>query len=142
MMLGEVEYDDLFRNSTNDPVLLPISSHIMVGLFIVMSSMILMNVLFGLAVADIQVSTRSIGLNTLMTLTTLMILMTLMTLAASIYIKKSGFFCPEFLDFFLDKKNLKIKIFLCSENGGRGNPEFRWTQLRPSYVVGSREEIA
>ena len=118
MMLGEVEYDDLFRNSTNDPVLLPISSHIMVGLFIVMSSMILMNVLFGLAVADIQVSTRSIGLNTLMTLTTLMILMTLMTLAASIYIKKSGFFCPEFLDFFLDKNiRNKIQIFLCSKNG-------------------------
>ena len=101
MMLGEVEYDDLFRNSTNDPVLLPISSHIMVGLFIVMSSMILMNVLFGLAVADIQVSTRSIGLKTLMTLTTLMIFL---TLAASIYIKKSGFFCPEFLGFFSGQK--------------------------------------
>ena len=63
MMLGEVEYDGLFKNEDveegeeMEKVLLPISSHIMVGLFIVMASMILMNVLFGLAVADIQVST-------------------------------------------------------------------------------------
>ena len=37
------------------PVLFPVTSHLMVGAFILMVSMILMNVLFGLAVADIQV---------------------------------------------------------------------------------------
>ena len=61
-MLGEVEYDNIFKNeepemigSKPEPVLFPGTSHLMVGAFILMVSMILMNVLFGLAVADIQV---------------------------------------------------------------------------------------
>jgi len=41
--------------SKPEPVLFPGTSHLMVGAFILMVSMILMNVLFGLAVADIQV---------------------------------------------------------------------------------------
>ena len=67
-MLGELEYDDLFKNSdecgNNDvsntniqPVLYPITSHILVAIFVLFVAMVLMNVLFGLAVADIQVST-------------------------------------------------------------------------------------
>ena len=59
MMLGEIEYDDLFKNNPEpgeaSNVLFPITSHFMVGAFILMVSMVLMNVLFGLAVADIQV---------------------------------------------------------------------------------------
>ena len=61
MMLGEIEYDDLFKNNPEpesdkpEHVLFPVTSHIMLGAFILMISMVLMNVLFGLAVADIQV---------------------------------------------------------------------------------------
>ena len=59
MMLGEIEYDDLFKNDPEmekpEHVLFPFTSHIMLGAFILMISMVLMNVLFGLAVADIQV---------------------------------------------------------------------------------------
>ena len=62
MMLGEIEYDGLFKNDC-DPeegpcpeVLFPGTSHILVAFFILMISMVLMNVLFGMAVADIQVN--------------------------------------------------------------------------------------
>jgi len=59
MMLGEIEYDGLFKNDCpeNEPcpeVLFPGTSHLLVGCFILMISMVLMNVLFGMAVADIQ----------------------------------------------------------------------------------------
>ena len=60
MMLGEIEYDDLFKNNPEsdkpENVEFPGTSHIMLGAFILMISMVLMNVLFGLAVADIQVN--------------------------------------------------------------------------------------
>ena len=60
MMLGEIEYDALFKNDCEkEPcpeVLFPGTSHILVAFFILMISMVLMNVLFGMAVADIQVN--------------------------------------------------------------------------------------
>ena len=59
MMLGEIEYDALFKNCEEDvcpEVLFPGTSHILVAFFILMISMVLMNVLFGMAVADIQVN--------------------------------------------------------------------------------------
>lgn len=71
MMLGELEYDDLyyperlvlrFNNNTGrdelhsevTPQLFPFTAHILVTIFIVFVSIIIMNLLFGLAVADIQ----------------------------------------------------------------------------------------
>ena len=64
MMLGEIDYDVLFKNKcVGGPpcpeVLFPGTSHILVGCFILMMSMILMNVLFGMAVADIQVNSKT-----------------------------------------------------------------------------------
>ena len=61
MMLGEIEYDGLFKNDCEEEegcpeVLFPGTSHVLVGCFILMISMVLMNVLFGMAVADIQVN--------------------------------------------------------------------------------------
>ena len=60
MMLGEIEYDGLFQNDCDEEpcpeVLFPGTSHVLVGCFILMISMVLMNVLFGMAVADIQVN--------------------------------------------------------------------------------------
>jgi hypothetical protein len=71
MMLGELEYDDLYypqrvvANSNGsawttideeiEPQYFPFTSQILVAIFILMVSFIIMNLLFGLAVADIQV---------------------------------------------------------------------------------------
>ena len=64
MMLGEIEYDELFRNDCGEgpcpKVLFPGTSHVLVGLFILMISMVLMNVLFGMAVTDIQVNNTNV----------------------------------------------------------------------------------
>ena len=63
MMLGEIEYDELFGNDCGEgpcpKVLFPGTSHVLVGCFILMISMVLMNVLFGMAVADIQVNIQT-----------------------------------------------------------------------------------
>ena len=69
MMLGELEYDDLFQNADicgkdNDKhVSFPGTSHILIAIFILMVAMVLMNVLFGLAVADIQVGNNKLCWN-------------------------------------------------------------------------------
>ena len=72
MMLGEIEYDGLFKNDCDkdetdinaenycEEVLFPGTSHVFVAIFILLMSMVLMNVLFGMAVADIQVNIDSI----------------------------------------------------------------------------------
>ncbi len=53
MMAGEVEYEDfIFENGDS---LFPVSGLIMIMIFVVLVSIILMNLLVGLAVSDIQV---------------------------------------------------------------------------------------
>ena len=53
MMAGELEYEDfIYENGT---ALYPMTGHLMILLFVVLISIILMNLLVGLAVSDIQV---------------------------------------------------------------------------------------
>ena len=53
MMAGEIEYEDFIYE--NGDTLFPITGHFMILLFVVLISIILMNLLVGLAVSDIQV---------------------------------------------------------------------------------------
>ena len=55
MMAGEVEYEDFIYE--NGDAIFPITGHFMILLFVVLISIILMNLLVGLAVSDIQVGT-------------------------------------------------------------------------------------
>ena len=54
MMAGEIEYEDFIYE--NGDTLFPITGHFMILLFVVLISIILMNLLVGLAVSDIQVN--------------------------------------------------------------------------------------
>ena len=75
MMLGELEYEDLYYPQTNTINLtiinntvvgsidedvehqyFPFTAHLIVLLFIIFVSIIVMNLLFGLAVTDVQVN--------------------------------------------------------------------------------------
>lgn len=75
MMLGELEYEDIYypeKNTinltiTNNTVIgdieqgvkeqfFPFTAHVVLLIFIIFVSIIVMNLLFGLAVADVQVS--------------------------------------------------------------------------------------
>jgi len=58
MMVGEVNYEDLFYGNEENPVddlLYPITGHILYGAFVIMITIVLMNLLVGLTVSDIQV---------------------------------------------------------------------------------------
>lgn len=63
MMMGEFEYGDMFRNITiidasnekTTALRLPITSRIIFILFVILTSIVLMNLMVGLAVSDIQV---------------------------------------------------------------------------------------
>lgn len=55
MMMGEYEYGDLFKDEdSGDSTLLPITSRIVFFLFIMLASIVLINLMIGLAVNDIQ----------------------------------------------------------------------------------------
>ena len=58
MMAGEVEYEDFIYE--NGDALFPVTGHFMILLFVVLISIILMNLLVGLAVSDIQVRFSSV----------------------------------------------------------------------------------
>ena len=82
MMIGELEYDDLmyseeqkiefgnYTNGSNHTIITgdvvsevqsqyyPFSAHVLVLLFIILFSIIIMNLLFGLAVSDVQVKRK------------------------------------------------------------------------------------
>lgn len=66
MMIGELEFEDLFYNDNErHPQLYPITSHAIYFIFIILVTVILMNLLVGLAVSDIQGLQASAGLNRL-----------------------------------------------------------------------------
>ena len=58
MMAGEIEYENFIYE--NGDSIFPFTGHFMILLFVVLISIILMNLLVGLAVSDIQVSYRNI----------------------------------------------------------------------------------
>merc|ERR1719215_224873 len=62
-MAGELEYEDfIYENGT---ALYPMTGHLMILIFTVLVSIILMNLLVGLAVSDIQGLQKSAGLDRL-----------------------------------------------------------------------------
>ena len=76
MMIGELEFEDMFYKETtvectsgscNDtsPIAHPITTHLMFFTFVILVTVILMNLLVGLAVSDIQGLQASAGLNRL-----------------------------------------------------------------------------
>ena len=60
MMAGEIEYENFIYE--NGAALYPFTGHLMILLFVVLISIILMNLLVGLAVSDIQVHQRLQGI--------------------------------------------------------------------------------
>ena len=57
MMAGEIEYENFIYE--NGEAIFPFTGHFMILLFVVLISIILMNLLVGLAVSDIQVTEHS-----------------------------------------------------------------------------------
>lgn len=56
MMSGELEYEDIFYNNcTNSQIQYPLTAHGMFLIFVLLVTVILTNLLVGLAVSDIQV---------------------------------------------------------------------------------------
>ncbi|XP_032521667.2 transient receptor potential channel pyrexia isoform X2 [Danaus plexippus] len=66
MMSGELEYEDIFYNNcTNSQIHYPLTAHAMFLIFVVLVTVILTNLLVGLAVSDIQALQESAGLDRL-----------------------------------------------------------------------------
>ena len=59
MMAGEIEYENFIYE--NGDAIFPFTGHFMILLFVVLISIILMNLLVGLAVSDIQVPILALG---------------------------------------------------------------------------------
>nr|XP_022902304.1 transient receptor potential channel pyrexia-like [Onthophagus taurus] len=64
MMSGELEYEDVFFDE-DAPIIHPYTAHLMLLLFVVLVTIILANLMVGLAVSDIQGLQRSAGLDRL-----------------------------------------------------------------------------
>ncbi|XP_023945739.1 transient receptor potential channel pyrexia [Bicyclus anynana] len=66
MMSGELEYEDIFYNNcTNSQIYYPLTAHAMFLIFVLLVTVILTNLLVGLAVSDIQALQESAGLDRL-----------------------------------------------------------------------------
>jgi hypothetical protein len=78
MMIGELEFEDMFYElkendcpddskpcESSSPIAHPITTHLMFFTFVILVTVILMNLLVGLAVSDIQGLQASAGLNRL-----------------------------------------------------------------------------
>ncbi|KAM3962525.1 LOW QUALITY PROTEIN: transient receptor potential channel pyrexia [Aphomia sociella] len=66
MMSGELEYEDIFYNNcTNSQIQYPLTAHGMFLIFVLLITVILTNLLVGLAVSDIQALQESAGLDRL-----------------------------------------------------------------------------
>ncbi|XP_046971112.1 transient receptor potential channel pyrexia isoform X2 [Vanessa cardui] len=66
MMSGELEYEDIFYNNcTNSQIHYPLTAHGMFLVFVLLVTVILTNLLVGLAVSDIQALQESAGLDRL-----------------------------------------------------------------------------
>lgn len=64
MMSGELEYEDVFFDD-EAPIIYPVTAHIMYLAFVLLVTIILTNLMVGLAVSDIQELQRSAGLDRL-----------------------------------------------------------------------------
>ncbi|XP_073950492.1 transient receptor potential channel pyrexia isoform X1 [Choristoneura fumiferana] len=72
MMSGELEYEDIFYNNcTNSQIQYPLTAHGMFLIFVLLVTVILTNLLVGLAVSDIQALQVSAGLDRLVRTTQL-----------------------------------------------------------------------
>ncbi|XP_063220667.1 transient receptor potential channel pyrexia-like [Bacillus rossius redtenbacheri] len=66
MMSGELEFEDIFYNNVEQyPVQYPFTSHVLFAAFVILVTVILTNLLVGLAVSDIQGLQQSAGLDRL-----------------------------------------------------------------------------
>lgn len=66
MMIGELEFDDMFyTDGESEKLLYPVTTQLMFFVFVILMTIILMNLLVGLAVSDIQGLQASAGLNRL-----------------------------------------------------------------------------
>lgn len=54
MMMGEFEYNDMFNENDDSPKTLPATSRFIFLVFIILTSIVLMNLMVGVAVSDIQ----------------------------------------------------------------------------------------
>lgn len=65
MMIGELEFEDVFYAGSEEMMVYPITTYLMFFAFVILMTIILMNLLVGLAVSDIQGLQESAGLNRL-----------------------------------------------------------------------------
>lgn len=59
--MGEYEYKDLFKNKNDKDTFLPVTSRIVFFVFTMLASIVLINLMIGLAVNDIQGLEKEVG---------------------------------------------------------------------------------
>ena len=106
MMTGELEYDDFFF-SKNDDILYPWTSQIIFAMFLVFGTIILMNLLVGLAVSDIQGLQKSAGLDRLVRQTEL-----IASLENIIFSRWLSFIMPSSLLRMIRKPSTATAVFI------------------------------
>lgn len=61
MMMGEYEYEELFNTENGKGTFLPVTSRIVFFVFTMLASIVLINLMIGLAVNDIQGLEKEVG---------------------------------------------------------------------------------